>query len=101
MRRALSRVDVAISDWRGMTRADYENGRLERYSIVYLRKHVDGWYDEIRYDSHDRTRGRNQVAPHFHIKVRSSFKSDTGLAEQEIRDIIEVEVERILAIARQ
>jgi hypothetical protein len=87
------------SEWRGMTRADYDDGRLERYSIVFLRRHGDGWYDEVRYDSHDRTRGRYLLAPHLHIKVRSEFKTDTSRAEREIRAIIETELERIAALA--
>ena len=34
------------------------------------------WYDEIRYDSHDRRRGRKVLAPHFHMKIRCTFKAD-------------------------
>ncbi|HXK04497.1 MAG TPA: hypothetical protein VMS37_18995 [Verrucomicrobiae bacterium] len=64
-----------------MTRADYGDGHLQRYSIVFLRKRSDGWYDEVRYDSHDRTRGRYRAAPHLHIKIRSEFKADIARAE--------------------
>jgi hypothetical protein len=86
-------------NWKGMTRADYQDGRVIRYSIVFLRQHEDGWYDELRYDSHDRTRGRYQMAPHLHLKVRSAFKADTNQAESEIRGIIESELFRIEAVA--
>ena len=86
------------SDWKGMTRADYQDGRMERYSVVFLRRHPDGWYDEARYDSHDRSRGRQRLAPRFHLKLRGAFKTDTNLAEAEISRIIATQVSRIEAI---
>jgi len=89
------------SEWRGMTRVIFEEGRLRRYSIIFLRKHEDGWYDEVRYDSHDRTRGRMRLAPHLHVKVKSSFKGDTARAEAEIQGIIQTAVSGIEAVAAQ
>jgi hypothetical protein len=70
-------------------------------SILYLGKHADGWYDEGRYDSHDRTRGRLQEAPHFRMKLRSAFKADTDLAAAEIRGIIVADLGRIEAVLRK
>ena len=90
---------AATLEWNGKTRVVLLDGRLSRYSVVYLRKHADGWYDEARYDSHDRTRGKFQEAPHFHLKLRSPFKTETDAAEQEIRDIIEKELASIELIA--
>jgi len=29
-------------EWQGMTRVIFEEGRLRRYSIIFLRKHEDG-----------------------------------------------------------
>ena len=88
-------------EWRGMTRVIFEEGRLQRFSIIFLRKHEDGWYDEIRYDSHDRTRGRMRFAPHLHVKVKSSFKEDSARAEAEIQGIIETVVSGIEGVAAQ
>lgn len=47
------------------------------------------WYDEIRYDSHERKKGRSVLAPHLHIKLQSAFKPDTDRAVEEIREIID------------
>ncbi len=88
-------------EWRGITRAVYADGRVPRCSIIFLRKQEDGWYDEIRYDSHDRTRGRFRPAPHFHMKLKSAFKEDTPRAEAEIQDIIEMALQRIESVAAQ
>jgi hypothetical protein len=88
----------SYGNWKSITRALYADGKVDRYSIVFLRKIDDGWYDEVRYDSHDRTRGRYQKAPHFHMKMRSAFKADTGSAEAELWDIIRKELPRIEAI---
>ena len=63
---------------------------------MFLRKFDGDWYDEVRYDSHDRTRGRCQMAPHFHLKARSAFKADS--AEAELWDMIRKELPRIEAI---
>ena len=87
--------------WRGITRAVYADGRVQRYSIIFLRKYEDGWYDEVRYDSHERTRGRFRAAPHLHMKLKSAFKEDTARAEAEIQGIIETALSGIEAVAAQ
>ena len=88
-------------DWNAKTRVVYTDREVLRYSILYVRQHADGWYDEIRYDSHDRTRGTVQFLPHFHMKVRSAFKKDTEIAETEIRDIIETHLPEIEVVLRR
>lgn len=87
-------------DWNAKTRVAFADGKVVRYSVLYLRQTDDDWYDEIRYDSHDRTRGRFQEAPHFHMKLRSAFKSNTEVAEAEIRGIVETVVPGIEAVVR-
>ena len=89
----------SYGNWKSIARALYADGKVYRYSVVFLRKLDGDWYDEVRYDSHDRTRGRYQMAPHFHLKVRSAFKADTGSAEAELWDMIRKELPRIEAIA--
>lgn len=76
-------------DWSYILRVDNEpGGKVSRYTINFYR-HVGEWYDEIRYDSHDQKRGRTVLAPHFHMKVSSRFKPDTGKAIEEIKEIID------------
>ena len=75
-------------DWKYVTRFDIDDGRLSRYTIGFYRKR-NGWYDEIRYDSHETKKGQKVPEPHFHLKVRSSFKKDTAKAIEEIREIID------------
>jgi hypothetical protein len=87
--------------WNAKSRVAYADDKVVRYSILYLRMHEDGWYDEVRYDSHDRTRGGFQQAPHLHVKLRSAFKSDTRIAEAEILGIIETGLPGIEAVARR
>jgi hypothetical protein len=88
-------------NWKTAARVVHVDGKVQRYSIVCLRTNDDGWYDEVRYDSHDRTRGRYRMAPLFHMKVRSSFKDDTAGAETELRDIIRKELPRIETVIRK
>ena len=75
-------------DWKYVARVKRDAGIVIQYTIVFYRQMSDGWYDEIRYDSHDRRRGKTTEAPHFHLKIRSSFKGDTERAVAEIKGII-------------
>ena len=65
-----------------------QDDRVSEYSINFYRDSGD-WFDEIRYDSHDRHRGRKVVAPHFHMKLRSAFKGDADAGVEEIRSMID------------
>ena len=70
------------------------DGRLSAYTIHFYRE--DGnWFDEIRYDSHDGRHGRKEIAPHFHMKVRSPFKNDSAEAVEEIKFLIDNEIDRL------
>ena len=64
-----------------------EDGRVCEYSINFYRDRAD-WFDEIRYDSHER-RPRKILAPHFHMKIRSSFKGEPGAGLEQIKSIID------------
>ena len=75
--------------WNYVKRVVVVDDDIAEYSISFYRQAANQWYDELRYDSHDRRRGRKFVAPHFHMKLGSAFKSDTDMAVEEIRAIID------------
>ena len=61
---------MAQEDWKclNVTVSDKESGNVIEYKIHFYRK-VDGWYDEVRYDSHEIKRDRKTLAPHLHLKL--------------------------------
>jgi len=87
--------------WKRSVRAAYdETGKLAEYSITFFRRREHReWYDGIRYDSHDRRRGKKTVAPHFHMKIRSAFKIDPDVAVEEIESLIDNYVRGIEKVA--
>jgi len=72
-------------------------GNVARYTISFYRQRGD-WYDQMRYDSHEQKRGQSILAPHFHMKIRSEFKADTGKAVAEIKEIIENQLRTIAGV---
>jgi hypothetical protein len=55
-------MPTALKDGKHLIRTDYRDGRLVGYTIAFYRP--DGeWYDQIRYDSHERKKGRLVAAP--------------------------------------
>jgi len=72
-----------------------------RYSIAFYRSREGGWYDEIRYDSHDRTKGQRRMAPHLHMKIKSALKQDGHRAIQEIGEIIASHLPDIAELVEQ
>jgi hypothetical protein len=58
------------------------------------------WYDEVRYDSHERKRGKKTELPHFHIKVRGSRKSP-GNAKADLSEIIDSIVPQLLEVTEK
>ncbi len=77
-----------IQGWKCLNVAvtDKESGTILEYKIHLYRK-TDGWYDEVRYDSHEIKKGRKVLVPHLHLKLATPFKeSQTG--EVELREII-------------
>jgi hypothetical protein len=87
--------------WQYKARVEFENNQVLWYSISFYRSREGGWYDEIRYDSHDRVKGRRGLAPHFHMKMRSALKHDGYRAIQEIKDIIALQLPGIAAVIEQ
>jgi hypothetical protein len=58
-------------------------------------------YDEVRYDSHEWKKGRSVLSPHFHLKLRSSFKADLEKAVGEIHRIIDRHVKGIRKVVER
>ena len=73
----------------------HEDGKLVEYTIAFYRMHESGWYDEIRYDSHEEKKGRDVLAPHFHMKLRCGFKDLPERGVEEIRRIIDNHLEAL------
>ncbi len=65
---------------------DKESGAVIEYKVHFYRK-TDGWYDEVRYDSHEIKKGRKVLAPHLHLKLATLFK-EPGIGEAELREVI-------------
>lgn len=86
------------NDWKrlNVTVSDKESGAVVEYKIHFYRK-TNGWYDEVRYDSHEIKRGRKTLAPHLHLKLATPFK-DPKMAEEELRQIIDTIVPTIKEI---
>ena len=76
-------------DWKclNVTVSNKESNAVIEYKVHFYRK-TNGWYDEVRYDSHEIKRGRKVLAPHLHIKLATPFK-DTQEGEAELKRIIE------------
>jgi hypothetical protein len=66
---------------------DKGSGAVIEYKIHYYRK-VNGWYDEVRYDSHEIRKGRKSLAPHLHVKLGTAFKDATD-GERELKRVID------------
>jgi hypothetical protein len=90
-----------FNGWQYEARVESENDRILWYSIAFYRSREGGWYDEVRYDSHDRVKGQRSMAPHFHVKIRSAVKQDGHRAIQEIKDIIASHLPAIAGVLEQ
>jgi hypothetical protein len=66
---------------------DKDSDTVIEYKIHFYRK-VNGWYDEVRYDSHEIRRGRKALGPHLHIKLGTPFKHSAE-GEMELKQIID------------
>ncbi len=67
--------------------SDKKSGAIIEYKVHFYRK-IDGWYDEVRYDSHEIKKGRKARAPHLHIKLGTPFKNPQQ-CEEELKQIID------------
>ena len=79
---------------------DYVDGKLVRYSIAFYKRHESGWYDEIRYDSHEMKKGRDVVAPHVHIKLRCDFKDSIEHGVGDIHRFIDEYLELLKEVTK-
>jgi hypothetical protein len=87
-------------EWKclNVTVKNKQSGVIVEYKIRFYRK-TNGWYDEVRYDSHEIKRGRKVASPHLHVKVVTPFK-DSDKGEKELRQIIEMVLPQIKEITR-
>jgi hypothetical protein len=92
--------DPNAGDWKCLNVyvSDKESGYVIEYKIHFYRK-TDGWYDEVRYDSHEIKRGRKILAPHLHMKLATSFK-DSKRGEEELKRIIDMILPNIKEITQ-
>ena len=67
----------------------------------YRHKAGTDWYDEVRCDSHEMRKGKDTQAPHFHMKLRSAFKTNDAIAIEEIRSIIDNQLKAIEEVLEQ
>jgi len=76
-------------DWKclNVTVSHKESNAVIEYKVHFYRK-TNGWYDEVRYDSHEIKRGRKTLAPHLHIKIATPFK-DPKQGEEELKRLID------------
>ena len=88
------------NDWKCLNVAVREkaSGAVIEYKIHFYRK-TNGWYDEVRYDSHEIRKGRKTLAPHLHLKLATPFK-DSKSGEVELKRIIETILPGIKEITR-
>ena len=75
-----------------------QSGAVIEYKIHFCRK-ANGWYDEVRYDSHEIKRGRKVASPHLHVKTSTPFKGSQQ-GEEELKKIIETILPQIEEITR-
>ncbi|MGH7827137.1 MAG: hypothetical protein ACREQ7_18430 [Candidatus Binatia bacterium] len=87
-------------DWKCLNVAvrDKASGAVIEYKIHFYRR-ANGWYDEVRYDSHEIKRGRKIASPHFHLKLATRFK-DSSQGEEELKRIIETILPQIKEFTR-
>ena len=94
-------MHLTFGDWSYVIRVDRASGgNVTRYTINFYGQRGN-WYDQIRYDSHEQKRGQSVLAPHFHLKVRSAFKPETGKAVEEIKGIIKNHLETIAEVLKR
>jgi hypothetical protein len=87
-------------EWKclNVTVRNKQSGAVIEYKIHFYRK-TNGWYDEVRYDSHEIKRGRKVISPHLHVKLVTPFK-DSDEGEKELQQIIEMVLPQIREITR-
>ena len=91
---------MAQENWKclNVTVSDKDSGAVLEYKIHFYRK-TNGWYDEVRYDSHEIRKGGKGLAPHLHMKLATPFK-DPKNGAAELNRIIDEILPRIKEIVR-
>ncbi|MFC1715662.1 hypothetical protein ACFL6S_18490 [Candidatus Poribacteria bacterium] len=86
--------------WKYSARIRTTDDDVECY--LSFHKEVEGrdWYDEVRYDSHERKRGQRLELPHYHIKLRGDYKTP-GEAEADLIRIINDIVPQVLEVTEK
>ena len=56
--------------WRYSARIKRQEDTTECYLSFYKQMEDRDWYDEVRFDSHERKRGKRTELPHFHVKLQ-------------------------------
>ena len=89
-----------VQGWKCLNIAvtDKESGAVIEYKVHLYRK-TDGWYDEVRYDSHESKKGRKVLAPHLHLKLATPLK-EPKVGEAELREIIAAILPKLKEITR-
>jgi hypothetical protein len=87
-------------DWKclNVTVSDKESNSVIEYKVHFYRK-TNGWYDEVRYDSHEIRKGRKVLAPHLHVKLATPFK-DPKRGEEELKRIIDKVIPEVKEIVQ-
>lgn len=86
--------------WRYRMAVVEHQDHVQEYSIQFYRPHRDDWYDEIRYDSHERKGGEKRQRPHLHVKLQSAFKRPS-IALNEIKVIIDTHLGALKEVVEQ
>lgn len=86
--------------WTYSIRVKRREDTVECYLSFYKRMEDLDWYDEVRYDSHERKRGQRVELPHFHVKLHASPK-DPDQAESGLMEIIDDLVPKLLEVTER
>jgi len=86
--------------WKYSARIKRHEGTAECYISFYKQMEDRDWYDEVRYDSHERKRGKRLELPHFHVKLHGSLK-DSEQVELDLKKIIDGIVPQILEVTEK
>jgi len=85
--------------WQHKLRVNKEDDKVVEYHIHFYQK-SDDWYNEIRYDSHEIKGGKKSVLPHFHLKIKSSFK-EPDVGKKELQEIIAIHLPKLRSVVER
>ena len=85
---APAEVSTEYRDGLNLTMSNRRWGMMTRIRSRRLGETLDQegrWYDEIRYDSHERKRGGKIPVPHLHVKLQSGLKGGVICGDDVVR----------------